>query len=129
MSRAKGRLAAALVGLLSGCVTVVETPCAKELVGEGGSEGIETVEVINSGWFLFDGIPIATGDPEGGCKWFSDTLNAQTSMDVLGKYIRAHEATKIGVITSHETNEGVLIFLLNRHTFRTSATLLRTVAE
>lgn len=118
-------LSAAMACACSGCVFVHETRALNAIPGESGMEIVDTVEIETNGWFLFDVIPIASGDPAGGCRWFRDTLHPQTNLDVIDGIIRREGATHIGSMTSHETTEGVIPLVLNRHTFRTSVTLLR----
>ena len=118
-------LSAAMACVCSGCVFVHETRALNAIPGESGMEIVDTVEIETNGWFLFDVIPIASGDPAGGCRWFRDTLHPQTNLDVIDGIIRREGATHIGSMTSHETTEGVIPLVLNRHTFRTSVTLLR----
>lgn len=111
------RSAAALLlvaAAFAGCVHVQELPQA---------DGSVRVEIENSGWYLFDVLPIATGDPEGGTAWFSDHCDAHANMRVLEPIIRRVGAVRVGPLVSHETDEGVLLILLNRHGFHTSVTL------
>lgn len=112
----------AALPLFAGCVSVYEAHVLEGLAGRPGEQA-KAYEVVTTGWFLFDCIPIVCGDPDGGAMWFSNTVNAQSNIAVIDRLIRRHKATRIGTLTSHETNEGILVIVLNRHSFRTSVTL------
>ena len=83
----------------------------------------QLVEVETTGWYLFDIFPIVSYDPIDGLHWFKDNVDAYTNMKLLDKEISDRHAESVGPIVSHETDEGILMFLLNRHAFRTSAVL------
>lgn len=106
--------AALLLVLGSGCVHITELRQPDDSL---------LVEINTTGWFLFDLLPIATGDLDGGCAWFRDNCVADTNLKVIDRIVEREQATKIGPIVSHETDEGILLFLLNRHGFHTSAVL------
>lgn len=120
------RILATMVALsLVGCVSVSTT---KELAGigaEGGVENALTVEIVTSGWYLFDLLPIVTANSKGEAEFFRDNLCAQSNLNILDEIVKREGVRRIGMISSHETDEGVLVFLVNRHTFRTTATLLK----
>lgn len=123
MNRFFGTLLTALS--LAGCVSVSAT---KELAGigaEGGAKNAFVVEIVASGWYLFDLLPIVTANSKGEAEFFKDNLCAQSNLDVLDEIVKSENVRRIGMISSHETDEGVLVFLVNRHTFRTTATLLK----
>lgn len=93
-------------------------------------DGSKVFEVNTTGWYLFDLIPVVTGDASvkgGGTVWFTDTCNAISNMNALRRVLAEEQAKlpegrrlRIGPIVSHEVDEGVLVFLVNRHEFRTS---------
>lgn len=120
------RILATMVALsLVGCVSVSTT---KELAGigaEGRVENALTVEIVTSGWYLFDLLPIVTANSKGEAEFFRDNLCAQSNLNILDEIVKREGVRRIGMISSHETDEGVLVFLVNRHTFRTTATLLK----
>ena len=105
-----------LLAFASGCVYVseIERP-----------DGSELVEINTTGWYLFDLAPIITGDVEDDWTWFTDTCDAHNNMKQLDKLIVEKKVKRIGPVTSHEVDEGVLVFLLNRHEFRTSVVLYK----
>lgn len=125
--RPAAALAAAL--LASGCLTSEVSHAPDGVPGDGGEEHMMTVEIENTGWFLFDCIPIACGNPGGLDKCstsvFSDTLSLQTNIDALGRILEREGAYSIGTLASHEESEYVLIFLLSRRAVHTSATLMK----
>ena len=92
-------------------------------------DGSRVVEINTTGWYLFELIPIVTGDPSvegGGTTWFEDTCDADSNMVELSRILKREQAKlkpdeklMIGPIVSHEVDEGVLVFLINRHEFRT----------
>ena len=96
-------------------------------------DGSKLVEVNTTGWYLLDLLPIICGDaaePEGGVVWFSDSCTAYSNMIELSRIIKSEQSQLkdgskllVGPIISKEVDEGVLVFLINRHEFRTSAVL------
>ena len=92
-------------------------------------DGSRVVEINTTGWYLFDLIPIVTGDASiegGGTTWFEDTCDADSNMVELSRILKREQAKlnpgeklTIGPIVSHEVDEGVFVFLINRHEFRT----------
>lgn len=115
---------AVLAALLSGCVytSVLER-----------EDGSKVAEVNTTGWYLLDLLPIATGDAtvvDGGTVWFKDTCDAHSNMIELSRILAREQAQlpagqklKVGPIVSHEVDEGVLVFVINRHEFRTTAVI------
>jgi len=120
-------LAIAMAAAFAGCITTKETHLLDGPRGSGETRVVDTVVVSNTGWyFFFDLLPIVCSDPDdGGIKMFSDDLSVQDNLKVLDRIIRREGATGLENITSHETNESVLVFLFNRHVIYTSATLLK----
>ena len=108
-------LAAALV---SGCATV--NYCDKG--------GHTVVDVTNTGWYLLNFIPIASGNPrrpnDSGCKLFSQTVTLENNMKMLDYALRKRNAKTYKNIVSHTSDENVLIILLKRHACHTSAELV-----
>ena len=65
--------------LLGGCISVSETVLADESL---------SVEVIDSGWYIFGCIPVLSGNPDGiWPHWFTDDLDPRTTMKVLDRIV------------------------------------------
>lgn len=113
----------------AGCMTTQMSDVMKDVPSDGGARQKMTVEVRNTGWFLFDCIPLVCGDPKGpdavATRFFTDTLTLQSNLDVLGKIIEQNDGYRLGSVSSHEEGEGFLVFIVTRRSFHTSATLMR----
>ena len=112
------RLAAILAcALLGGCATVTVS-----------RDGATMVNIENSGWYLLNFIPIASGNPArpNSCttRLFSKTVTLENNVKMLDKVIRDEGAVAIRDINSFTVDEHVLLILLKRHAYHTSAQLL-----
>ena len=112
------RLAAILaVALLGGCATVTVS-----------RDGATMVNIENSGWYLLNFIPIASGNPArpNSCttRLFSKTVTLENNVKMLDKVIREEGAAAVRDINSFTIDEHVLLILLKRHAYHTSAQLL-----
>ena len=112
------RLAVILVcALLGGCATVTVS-----------RNGATMVNIENSGWYLLNFIPIASGNPArpNSCttRLFSKTVTLENNVKMLDKVIRDEGAVAIRDINSFTVDEHVLLILLKRHAYHTSAQLL-----
>jgi len=105
--------------LVVGCTTV-------RYCNEGGRE---MVTVSNARWKLLGFITIASGDPDypNGevCTWFTNTVTMATNMRLLDEEIVQRKASGFRDLNSVTANESMLLFLLSRHTLRSSAELTR----
>ena len=103
--------------LLGGCATVTVS-----------REGATMVNIENSGWYLLNFIPIASGNPArpNSCttRLFSKTVTLENNVKMLDKVIRDEGAVAIRDINSFTIDEHVLLILLKRHAYHTSAQLL-----
>ena len=103
--------------LLGGCATVTVS-----------REGATMVNIENSGWYLFNFIPIASGNPArpNSCttRLFSKTVTLENNVKMLDKVIREEGAAAVRDINSFTIDEHVLLILLKRHAYHTSAQLL-----
>ena len=103
--------------LLSGCATVTVS-----------RDGATMVNIENSGWYLLNFIPIASGNPArpNSCttRLFSKTVTLENNVKMLDKVIRDEGAVAIRDINSFTVDEHVLLILLKRHAYHTSAQLL-----
>ena len=112
------RLAAILAcALLGGCATVTVS-----------RDGATMVNIENSGWYLLNFIPIASGNPArpNSCttRLFSKTVTLESNVKMLDKVIRDEGAVAVRDINSFTVDEHVLLILLKRHAYHTSAQLL-----
>ena len=112
------RLAVILAcALLGGCATVTVS-----------REGATMVNIENSGWYLLNFIPIASGNPArpNSCttRLFSKTVTLENNVKMLDKVIRDEGAVAVRDINSFTIDEHVLLILLKRHAYHTSAQLL-----
>lgn len=105
--------------LLSGCATYTTTSAG----------GRTTVDVQNTGWYLFNFIPLGSGDhdaPNGfGCNIFQNSVSLENNMKILKKAMIAENAYKAENVVSRWTDEKVLFILLKRYACHTSAELIK----
>ena len=103
--------------LLGGCATVTVS-----------RDGATMVNIENSGWYLLNFIPIASGNPArpNSCttRLFSKTVTLENNVKMLDKAIRDEGAVAVRDINSFTIDEHVLLILLKRHAYHTSAQLL-----
>ena len=106
-----------MCALLGGCATVTVSR-------EGGT----MVNIENSGWYLLNFIPLASGNPArpNSCttRIFSKTVTLENNVKMLDKVIRDEGAVAVRDINSFTIDEHVLLILLKRHAYHTSAQLL-----
>ena len=106
-----------MCALLGGCATVTVSR-------EGGT----MVNIENSGWYLLNFIPIASGNPArpNSCttSLFSKTVTLESNVKMLDKAIRDEGAVAVRDINSFTIDEHILLILLKRHAYHTSAQLL-----
>ncbi|MBR3823073.1 MAG: hypothetical protein IKK82_15235 [Kiritimatiellae bacterium] len=123
-----------LIALLSvfamaGCATITTAHNYHGVNVEGGEVPIESVVIENTGWKIFDLIPIGGGDPQRpnscSCRLFEDTTTLQNNLDMLDKEMKSVGATRIVNLCSRKIDESVFILLLTRTACRTSAVLLK----
>jgi hypothetical protein len=123
-------LTAALLVLLCtcGCTTINSSSAFNGVKVDGSRTPVETVEIENSGWFLFTCIPITSGNPARpnsfSCRWFTNTVKLKNNIDVLHARMRERGVDEVANLTSHCENEKYLVFLLARRSYHTSAVLL-----
>lgn len=107
--------------LLAGCATV-------ETSRQGGRT---MVSVANNGWYLFNCIPIASGDPASpntfSTKFFTQTVTLRNNIKMLDYAMRKEGATGYKEVVSRTSDETYIFILLKRHSCMTSAELVRDV--
>lgn len=103
---------------LSGCATVIRS-------GQGGHD---MVAIENTGWYLFNFIPLGAGDPNHPnqccCRFFTDTATLENNMRILRKVVEENHASHAENIVSHTSDEKIFFILLRRFAFHTSAELI-----
>lgn len=111
-------IVAVLSALFAGCVSVKTI--------HGDSTDVVTIE--NEGYFLFQCVPLATGDPdypnEDSFRMFSNTLNVNTNMRLLVEEITRRGAKDVSDITTFTNDESIIPVLFGRRTMQTSARLV-----
>lgn len=116
-------LFAALAGLTA---ATLMTGCASVDVS---NKGADMVVVQNSGCFLLGCIPLFSGDPDYPnkqvCNWFSNTVKLETNMRLLREEAENQGASAVRNVASHMDSESILLFLLKRKIYKTSAELVR----
>lgn len=90
--------------------------------------GHTMVDVENNGWFLFNLIPLASGDtdnPESRiCKLFQNSVTLDNNIDLINYAMTREGAVGVRDLVSYSTDEYVLFVLLKRHSMHTSAELV-----
>ena len=120
----KSAAIAALAALLAGCSTVT--------VSRNGST---MVNIENSGWYLLNFTPIASGNPASpnsfSTRLFSKTVTLENNVKMLDKVIADEGAVAIRDLNSFTIDEHILLILFKRHAYHTSAQLLmeKDIAE
>lgn len=103
--------------LLGGCATVTVS-----------RDGATMVNIENTGWYLLNFIPIASGNPNrpNSCttRLFSKTVTLENNVKMLDKAIRDEGAVAVRDINSFTVDEHILLILLKRHSYHTSAQML-----
>jgi uncharacterized protein YceK len=122
---------AALIALAicSGCGSVTTTHNHHDVNVEGDETPIETVMIENTGWTLFNVIPIGSGNPnlpnECSCRLFEDTTTLQNNLDMLEREMKRVGATRIVNLYSKTLDESIFFLLFTRTACHTSAVLLK----
>lgn len=107
--------------------------CATAKFSDVGGRTI--ADVTNTGWYLFNLIPLASGNPEHpnavGCKLFSRTVTLENNLRLLDYAMRDYinnpaelANARYGEVISYTTDESVLFFLFKRHACHTSAEII-----
>lgn len=112
--------AALLAAFLGGGCATIKTSSAG---------GREMVAIENSGWYLFNLIPLASGNPENpngfDCVFGRQTTTLDNNMRILEDEMVRRGFTKCRDLISYSADESYLIIFLRRHTLYTSAELIR----
>ena len=113
----------------AGCATVNFADDYHGMGIEDGEPPIETVEIENTGWFLFRFIPLGSGNPlkpnRVSCNLFSNSVTLQNNLEMLEDEMERVDAKRVANLTSRKTDESMFIILLTRRAYHTSAVLLK----
>ena len=122
-------LALLLLLCAAGCASVKMTRAFNGVKVDGGYTPLATVSVENTGWFLFNFIPLASGNPErpNETDWlfFRNTVSLDNNIKMLDATMRQQGATCFEHLTSHLKDDFYYFFILYRRTCQTSAVILR----
>ena len=112
-----------------GCASVRMTSAYNGVRTDGGYKPFATVSIENTGWFLFNAIPLASGNPdrpnEDDWHFFRNTVTLDNNMKMLDETMARHGATRFNHLTSHLKDDFYYFFILYRRTCQTSAVILR----
>lgn len=112
-------LSVIMAALLAGCATYSTTSAG----------GRTTVAIENTGWYLFNFIPLGSGDHDNpnhcSCNIFQNSVSAENNMTILKKAMLAEKAYKAENVVTYWTDERVLLILLKRYACHTSAELFK----
>lgn len=115
----KSALVAVLLSLLAGCATYTTTSIG----------GRTTVAIQNTGWYLFNFIPLGSGDHDNpnhcSCNLFQNSVSLESNMTILKKAMVSEKAYKAENVASRWTDERVFFILLKRYACHTSAELIK----
>ena len=125
----KMRLLAAVLVLCAGCATINTADDYHGMGIENGETPLETVEIENTGWLLFQCIPIGSSDPrypnKKTCRLFRNTVTLQNNLNILEGEMERVGAKRVANLSSRKTNESILFILFTRRAYHTSAVLLK----
>lgn len=123
-------IAAGTALVCAGCATINRATDYHGMgVEDEGDTPIETIEIENTGWFIFRCIPLGSGDPlrpnEHTCRFFKNTVTLQNNLEMLEDEMERTGAKRVASLTSRKTDESLFLILLTRHAYHTSAILLK----
>lgn len=112
-----------------GCASVQTTRAFNGVKVDNGYTPLATVSIENTGWFLFNCIPLGSGNPDrpNYTDWhiFRNTVTLDNNMKMLDATMTLHGATCFEHLTSHLKDDFYYFFILYRRTCQTSAVILR----
>ena len=122
-------LALLLLLCSAGCASVRMTRAFNGVKVDGGFTPLATVSIENTGWFLFNCIPLASGNPdrpnETTCLPFRNTVTLDNNLKMLDATMTREDATCFEHLTSHLKDDFYYFFILYRRTCQTSVVILR----
>ena len=113
----------------AGCATITSTHSHNDVNVENNEPPIETVMIENTGWLLFNVIPIGSGNYNFpnlcSCRLFENTTTLQNNLNMLEYEMERVGATRIANLYSKRVDESIFFLLFTRTACRTSAVLLK----
>lgn len=113
----------------AGCASVKTSRVFHGVKTDNGHVPYATVSVENTGWFLFNFIPLASGNPDmpnrADWRFFRNTVTLENNLRMLDAEMRKNGATKLANVTSHTQDDFYYFFLLYRRACQTSAVVFR----
>ena len=110
-------------------LSVIFGGCASTTFSNQGGHNMLVVE--NSGWYLLNFIPIASGDVDRpnesfAFKFFEQTTTLDNNMNMMAREMKLREFDSYKDLTTYTTDENVLIILFKRRAIHSSVELLRS---
>ena len=100
--------------------------CATVRYSDHGGKAM--VDVANTGWYLFNVIPLASGNPESpnecDCRLFRQTTTLANNARLLDYAATSRNAIGVRDVSTYTSDECVFIILLKRHIIHTSAEMI-----
>lgn len=119
----------AFFAIAAGCTTTRTSSVYHGVKMEDGETPICTIEIENTGWFLFDVVPLVCGDPrfpnDWSCRFFRDTIKLSNNLKVLQREMEKYGTCRIANVNSENKDNFYFFFLLFRRACHTSAVLLK----
>ena len=104
--------------------------CGCATVSYSDKGGKTMVDVANTGWYLFNIIPLASGNPESpnecDFRLFQQTTTLENNIRMLDYAATERNASGVKDVSTYTSDECVFIILLKRHIIHTSAELVIT---
>lgn len=118
-----------LLACAAGCASVETSRIFNGVRTDNGYVPHETVSVENTGWFLFNLIPLASGNPDlpnrADWRFFQNTVTLENNLKMLDAEMARRGATRFTNVTSRTKDDFYYFFLLYRRTCLTSAVIFR----
>ena len=113
----------------AGCASVQSSRVFHNVKTDNQHTPFATVSVENTGWFLFNLIPLASGNPalpnRADWRFFRNTVTLENNLKMLDAEMQKHGATKMANLTSRTKDDFYYFFLLYRRACLTSAVIFR----
>jgi hypothetical protein len=119
---------AAIVWLSAGCCTMRTAENFEGVPVDGRQEALCTLEVENTGWFLFYVVPLICGNPQypnaNDWRFFKNTVTVENNVNAVKKEMERRGTTRVANLYSRTKDEPFFMVLYKREC-HTSAVLLK----